>query len=111
PVCPMPVFQISSEIQITEPVALPPPHQRPPTYMISPIPVEALYLYVWTFLFVDPKVKILFIQRIVPFQHRVIFDHLLCASTPMREFPGMFSGRRVIFHMFYVATAFQHYGL
>src|SRR5690606_474589 len=93
------------------PVALPPPHERPPAYLVSAIPIETLHFNIRAFLLVHPEIEIFFVQRVIPAENGLVFYHLLRPAAAMRKFPGMFGRRGIIFHVLHVATPLQHNGL
>src|SRR5690606_22785900 len=111
PIGSMAIFQVSLEIEVAVPIALASPHQRTPPHVVPAIPVETFYLNIGAFFFIDPEIEVFFIQRVIPAEYRVIFDHLLRTSTTVGEIPRVFGRRRIILHMLYITTPLQHDGL
>src|SRR5690606_21481806 len=61
PVYTVAISQICLKVQVTEPIALSPPHQRTSSHMVPTVPVKSLDFDIGTFFLVDPKIQVLFI--------------------------------------------------
>src|SRR5690606_24193978 len=110
PIYTMSIFEVCFKIQVTESVTLATPCKRTSAYMIATVPVESFHLNIRAFFLIHPKIEIPFIQRIIPAEYRIIFDHLLCPTAAMREVPRVFGCRSIVLHMLHIATSLQHNG-
>ena len=103
-----PLFRVRLEIQIAQPVTLPPPGERAATHVIPAVPVKPLDLGVGRFLLVHPPVEVLFVEGVVALEDRIRFFHRVGAAAAMRVFPRRLARVGVALDVFDVPATFEH---
>ena len=96
PIGPEALAGVRLEVEVAPAIALPPPHQRAPTYVVAAIPVESLHLGVGRLLVRSPPIQIRLVQRVVALQDRVCRLHRLRAPAAMGIIPWRFGRIHVV---------------
>ena len=76
--------------------------------MVATVPVETFGLGVGAILVLDPVIKVDLVERLISFEYRIFFNHLLGASAAVRKLPGTFRSVHIIFYMLNVFTSLEH---
>ena len=102
------LFRVRLEIEVAQPVTLPPPGERAATHVIAAVPIKPLDLGIGRVLLVHPPVKVLFVEGVVALEDRVRFFHRVGAAASMRVFPRRLARVGVVLDVFDVLATFKH---